>query len=128
MKIIGIDHLVITVKDIDETVAFYTRILGMTAITFAEGRKGLVFGAQKINLHKAGEEIMPHSQNPVPGSTDICFITETPMPQVISHLASCSIEILAGPLQKSGAAGPLLSIYIKDPDSNLIEIANQIKK
>jgi catechol 2,3-dioxygenase-like lactoylglutathione lyase family enzyme len=128
MKIKGIDHLVITVQDIDETIAFYNRVLGMAAVTFAKGRKALVFGTQKINLHKAGEEIMPHGKNPVPGSTDLCFITETPMPQVISHLASCNVKILAGPLQRPGAVSSLLSAYIRDPDGNLIEIANKINE
>jgi len=128
MKITCIDHLVLTVEDIDATVAFYSRVLGMVPISFAGERMGLSFGAQKINLHNAGGEIKPHCKNPVPGSTDICFITETPMPLVMRHLASCEVNILAGPLQRQGAVGPLLSIYILDPDSNLIEIANRINE
>ena len=128
MKIKCIDHLVFTVQDIDATIAFYTRVLGMTAATFAEGRKALVFGTQKINLHKAGEEIKPHGKNPMPGSADLCFITETPIPEVISHLASCNVKILAGPWQRQGAVGSLLSVYLLDPDGNLIEIANRLNE
>ena len=128
MKINIIDHLVITVHDLDETITFYTRILGMEAVTFAEERKALVFGTQKINLHKAGEEIQPHAKNPLPGSADLCFITETPMQQVISHLSSFDVSIIEGPVEKTGATGPLLSIYIRDPDDNLIELANQVNE
>ncbi len=128
MRINNIDHLVITVHNLDETVAFYTRVLGMEAVSFAEGRQALVFGAQKINLHKAGEEIRPHAQNAIPGSADLCFITETPMQQVMSHLAFCNVTILEGPVNRSGATGPLLSVYINDPDNNLIEISNLVNE
>lgn len=126
MKINIIDHLVITVHDLDETIAFYTSVLGMEVVTFAEERKALVFGMQKINLHKAGEEIQPHAENPLPGSADLCFITEMPMQQIISHLSSCDVSIIEGPIEKTGATGPLLSIYIRDPNGNLIEIANLV--
>jgi catechol 2,3-dioxygenase-like lactoylglutathione lyase family enzyme len=98
----------------------------MELMTFADGRKALQFGAQKINLHEAEKEFEPHAQNPLPGSADLCFITETPMPLIISHLDSCEIRVIAGPLKKTGAHGPLLSIYIHDPDGSLIEIANQV--
>lgn len=126
MKVNKLDHLVITAKNLDRTMAFYTRVLGMELMTFADGRKALQFGAQKINLHEAEKEFEPHARNPLPGSADLCFITETPMPLIISHLDSCDIPVIAGPVKKSGATGPLLSIYIHDPDGNLIEIANQV--
>ena len=125
MQINKLDHLVITVTDIEQTLGFYTRVLGMEADVFEDGRKALRFGEQKINLHKAGEEIKPHAQAPMPGSTDICFITETPLQQIMNHLTSCNVKIIAGPVKRSGAAGPLLSIYIRDPDGNLIELANR---
>ena len=128
MRINNIDHLVITVHNVDETISFYTRVLGMEAVSFAEGRQALIFGAQKINLHKTGEEIRPHAQNVIPGSADLCFITETPMQQVIPHLASCNVTILEGPVNRSGATGSLLSVYINDPDGNLIEISNQVNE
>jgi catechol 2,3-dioxygenase-like lactoylglutathione lyase family enzyme len=124
MQINKLDHLVVTVTDIEETLGFYTRVLDMESITFTDGRKALRFGEQKINLHKAGTEIEPHAQAPMPGSTDICFITDTPMQQVINHLASCNVAIIEGPVKRNGTAGSLLSIYIRDPDGNLIELAN----
>jgi len=126
MQVSSIDHIVITVHDIDKTIAFYTRVLGMEPVSFAEGRKALVFGAQKINLHKFGEEIKPNAGNPLPGSVDICFLTDTPIQQVISHLDACDVAIIDGPTEKKGAGGPLLSIYIRDPEGNLIEIANRL--
>ena len=126
MKVNKLDHLVITAKNLDRTIAFYTRVLGMELVTFADGRKALQFGAQKINLHEAEKEFEPHALHPLPGSADLCFITETPMPLIISHLDSCEIPVIAGPLEKTGANGPLLSIYIHDPDGSLIEIANQV--
>jgi len=128
MIISHIDHLVITVYNVAEIIAFYTRVLGMEAMSFAGGRQALMFGAQKINLHKVGEEIRPHAQNTVPGSADLCFITVTPMQQVISHLASCNVTILEGPVNRSGATEPLLSVYINDPDDNLIEISNLVNE
>ena len=126
MKISKLDHLVITATDIGQTLEFYCRVLGMEAPTFANGRKALRFGEQKINLHKAGEEIRPHAQNPAPGSADLCFISETPVQNIISHLSSCNVPVIEGPVKKTGAAGPMLSIYVRDPDNNLIEIANLI--
>ena len=115
-----------TVTDIDQSIAFYSEVLGMEAITFAGGRRALRFGDQKINLHRAGQEIWPHAQKPTPGSTDLCFITETPLQDFTSSLTSCSVSILKGPLTRNGAAGSLHSIYINDPDGNLIEIANSL--
>ena len=127
MKVSKLDHFIITANNLEKTIDFYSRILGMEQQTYSDGRKALIFGDQKINLHEAGKEFKPHAQNPLPGSADLCFITRTPMQQVISHLTTCNVSIIEGPLEKSGASGPLFSIYIRDPDNNLIEIANEIK-
>jgi catechol 2,3-dioxygenase-like lactoylglutathione lyase family enzyme len=124
MKIEGIDHLVLTVKDIDATCEFYGRVLGMDIITFAGNRRALSFGGQKINLHQAGNEYEPKAQNPTPGSADLCFITSVPLAEVSSHLASCGATLLEGPVQRTGARGPIASLYFRDPDMNLIEVSN----
>ena len=124
MKIDGIDHLVLTVKDIDTTCAFYGRVLGMNAITFGGSRKALVFGGQKINLHQYGAEIEPKAKKPTPGSADICFITSVQIPDVVSHLAACGVKVLEGPVRRTGARGPIISVYFRDPDLNLIEVSN----
>ena len=124
MKISHLDHLVLTVKDIATTCDFYERVLGMTVITFGEERKALRFGNQKINLHQAGQEIDPKAANPTSGSGDLCFVTETPIDEVIAHLQACEVEIELGPVPRTGATGPIISIYLRDPDNNLIEISN----
>ncbi len=124
MRVDSLDHIVFTVRDLQATIDFYTRALGMTEVTFAGGRKALAFGVQKINLHLAGKEFEPKAERPVPGSADVCFLTETPVEQFAVHLATLGIEVIEGPVAKTGAVGPLLSIYIRDPDQNLIEIAN----
>ena len=125
----ALDHLVLTVADIDATVAFYTDILGMTAEQFtpkgSPPRWALKFGAQKINLHKAGAEFEPKAAQPVPGSADLCFLTETPLADWTRHLADHGVVIEDGPVPRTGAMGPLNSIYIRDPDRNLIEISTQ---
>jgi catechol 2,3-dioxygenase-like lactoylglutathione lyase family enzyme len=118
-----LDHLVLTVADIDATVAFYTSALEMELITFG-GRKALRFGAQKINLHQAGKEFEPKAKHPTPGSGDICLITKAPLEEVISHLRSKGFAIELGPTPRDGAMGDIRSIYLRDPDSNLIEISN----
>ena len=123
MKINKIDHLVLTVKDIEKSCSFYTKMLGMETVNFGQGRKAVAFGDQKINFHQVGNEIEPKALQPTPGSGDLCFITESPLSEVISHLQSCGVEIIEGPVKRSGAAGPLISVYIRDPDQNLIEIA-----
>ena len=128
MKVNKIDHLVLTTSDIEQTINFYTTILGMELITTEDERKALRFGKQKINLHKAGQKISPHARHPMPGSTDLCFITETSIEQVVEHLNSCGIIILEGPAKRIGATGALLSIYIQDPDGNLIEISNHLQE
>ena len=124
MRVDSLDHIVFTVRDLQATIDFYTRALGMTEVTFAGGRKALAFGRQKINLHLAGKEFEPKADRPVPGSADVCFLTETPVEQFAAHLARLGITVIEGPVAKTGAVGPLTSIYIRDPDRNLIEIAN----
>lgn len=118
-----LDHLVLTVADIEATCAFYTSVLGMEVVTFGEGRKALSFGAQKINLHQAGKEFEPKSQHPTPGSADLCFISDTPLDAVAVHLEACGVAIEEGIVPRTGATGPIQSIYIRDPDQNLIEIS-----
>jgi catechol 2,3-dioxygenase-like lactoylglutathione lyase family enzyme len=118
-----LDHLVLTVASIDATVAFYTSALGMELITFGE-RKALRFGEQKINLHQVGKEFEPKAIHPTPGSGDLCFITREPLEKVISHLNLGNYPIELGPVPRDGAKGEMLSIYLRDPDLNLIEISN----
>jgi catechol 2,3-dioxygenase-like lactoylglutathione lyase family enzyme len=120
-----LDHLVLTVADLDATVAFYTSVLGMELVTFRD-RKALRFGEQKINLHQAGKEFEPKAEHPTPGSGDLCFITKTPLEDVISHLKASRCAIELGPVDRAGAVGGMRSIYIRDPDLNLIEISNYL--
>jgi catechol 2,3-dioxygenase-like lactoylglutathione lyase family enzyme len=124
MRIDRIDHIVITAFDVERTLDFYSKVLGMEPITFAGGRRGLAFGKQKINLHQSGREFEPKALKPVPGSMDLCFITETPLAEVISHLKSHGVAIAQGPVEKTGAQGPMMSVYFRDPDGNLIEVSN----
>lgn len=124
MQISHLDHLVLTVRDIEATIDFYTHVLGMEAFTFADGRHALGFGTQKINLHEYGNEFEPRAQHPTPGSADLCFITTTPLAEVMEHLTASGVEIIEGPVERNGAAGPMMSIYFRDPDMNLIELAN----
>jgi catechol 2,3-dioxygenase-like lactoylglutathione lyase family enzyme len=123
IRISNIDHVVLTVADIDATIKFYERVLGIRAITFGAGRRALSFGANKINLHLAGSEFVPHAARPVPGSADLCLITSTPLEDVVAHLEAAGVAIEEGPVPRTGASGPILSVYIRDPDGNLIEIA-----
>jgi catechol 2,3-dioxygenase-like lactoylglutathione lyase family enzyme len=118
-----LDHLVLTVKDIDATCTFYSKILGMQVVTFGNGRKALSFGLQKINLHQHGKEFEPKAQNPTPGSADLCFITSVPLPEVMAHLRSSGIQVLEGPVRRTGAIGPITSLYFRDPDMNLVEVS-----
>jgi catechol 2,3-dioxygenase-like lactoylglutathione lyase family enzyme len=126
MNIDRIDHVVMTVRSVDATCAFYERVLGMQAVTFAGGRRALAFGRQKINLHETGREFEPKAHLAAPGTLDICLVTTTPLPQVIEHLARCNVTIIEGPVAKTGATGPLRSVYFRDPDQNLIEVSNYI--
>ena len=124
MKIARLDHLVLTVADIERTCAFYTRVLGMEVVRFGEGRTALRFGEQKINLHAADAIPGLVAATPTPGSGDLCFVTETPLAEVVAHLARCGAPIIAGPGPRAGAIGTIQSVYIRDPDQNLVEISN----
>ena len=119
-----IDHLVLTVHDLDRTIDFYSRVLGMEAVTFAGGRRALSFGRQKLNLHQSGREYEPKALKPAPGAIDLCLITETPVAQVIEHLKGHGVHIVQGPVEKTGATGPITSVYFRDPDGNLVEVSN----
>ncbi len=127
MNISHLDHLVLTVADIEKTVDFYTRVLGMQLVTFGEGRKALTFGNQKINLHQAGCEFEPKAERPTPGSADLCFIVATPLDRVIAHLETQGVSIIEGPVQRTGATGPIRSVYVRNPDLNLIELSNSME-
>jgi catechol 2,3-dioxygenase-like lactoylglutathione lyase family enzyme len=127
MQITSLDHIVLTVKSISSTCDFYSSALGMEVFTFGEGRKALVFGRQKINLHQYGNEFEPKANSPTPGSADLCFVTSESLNMVIQHFESLSIEICEGPLDRTGALGPIRSVYIRDPDMNLIEISNYLE-
>ena len=124
MNINRLDHLVLKVNDIEATCSFYKRVLGIEVVIFADGRKALFFGSQKINLHQKGKEYEPKALKPTPGSADLCLITSVPISEVIAHLKSCGIEIIEGPARRTGATGPIISVYFRDPDFNLIEVSN----
>ena len=119
-----LDHFVLTVRDLAATVDFYERGLGMRLVTFGAGRKALAFGRQKLNLHPAGREFEPKALKPTPGSIDLCFATESPLADVIAHLKACGVAIADGPVPKTGALGPMMSVYFRDPDGNLVEVSN----
>jgi catechol 2,3-dioxygenase-like lactoylglutathione lyase family enzyme len=123
VQIDRLDHLVLTVADIERTVDFYTRVLGMRAETFGQGRRALRFGRQKINLHQAGREFEPKAARPTPGSADLCFIADVPLDEVQQHLAACGAPVEEGPVDRTGATGPIRSVYLRDPDDNLVEIS-----
>jgi catechol 2,3-dioxygenase-like lactoylglutathione lyase family enzyme len=124
MQIERLDHLVLTVADIERTCDFYRRILGMEVVHFGEGRTALRFGQQKINLHSASNIPGLVADKPTPGSGDLCFVTKTPLAEVNAHLEECGIPVVAGPGPRAGAIGTIQSVYIRDPDQNLIEISN----
>lgn len=124
MKIERIDHLVLTVKNIERTIQFYTEILGMKVIVFGAGRKALTFGNQKINLHEKAKEFEPKANLPTCGSGDLCLITSTKIEDVKTELVAKEIEIVEGIVERTGAIGKIRSIYIRDPDGNLIELSN----
>jgi catechol 2,3-dioxygenase-like lactoylglutathione lyase family enzyme len=119
-----LDHLVLTVADLDATCQFYERVLGMERRTFGDARTALYFGRQKLNLHEVARPIDPNVRHAKPGSADLCFITETPMAEVTKHLAAEGVSLITGPGERSGATGQLMSVYVYDPDENLVEIAN----
>ena len=124
MIIEAIDHIVLTVKDINASCEFYVRALGMRVTSFCDDRKSLSFGVQKINLHQYGQEFEPKAKKPTPGSADLCFVTGVPLSEVIEHLRVNGVEILEGPVQRTGAVGPIKSVYLRDPDGNLVEVSN----
>lgn len=119
-----IDHIVLTVHDLERTLDFYSRVLGMEQVTFAGDRRGLAFGRQKLNLHQAGREFEPKALSPAPGAIDLCFIAVSPLSEVIEKLKAEGVAIIQGPVAKTGAMGPMQSIYFRDPDGNLLEISN----
>jgi catechol 2,3-dioxygenase-like lactoylglutathione lyase family enzyme len=124
MKIDRLDHLVLTVKNISAACEFYSKVLGMKVITFGDNRKALAFGSQKINLHETGRELEPKAHRPTPGSADLCFITPIPLEAAAAHFGRCGAKIIEGPVIRTGARGPIESVYLRDPDENLIEISN----
>jgi catechol 2,3-dioxygenase-like lactoylglutathione lyase family enzyme len=126
MSVTGLDHLVLTVVDIDASVAFYRAVLGMREVTFGAGRRALAFGDQKINLHPRSAPITPHARRPTAGSADLCFRTDVPIARVVEHLAAQGVPVEDGPLERTGATSPLLSVYVRDPDGNLVEISNTL--
>jgi catechol 2,3-dioxygenase-like lactoylglutathione lyase family enzyme len=121
--ITSLDHLVLTVRDLDATVRFYVEGLGMELREFGAGRKALHFGSQKINLHLAGREFEPKAARPTPGSADLCFLTGKALDDVARHLERLGHPVIEGPVARTGAAGSITSIYLRDPDGNLIEVA-----
>jgi catechol 2,3-dioxygenase-like lactoylglutathione lyase family enzyme len=124
MKVNRFDHVVLTVASIDATVDFYTRVLGMEALSFGAGRTALRFGASKINLHQAGHEFEPKADRPTPGSMDLCFIVDDPIEDVMAQLTAAGLAIEEGPVPRTGATGDIISCYLRDPDGNLIELSN----
>ena len=126
MEIDGLDHLVLTVADIDRTVAFYRDVLGMQPVVFAGGRTALSFGRAKINLHQVGREFEPKADRPVAGSADFCLIARDPLEVVIGELRAHGVAVVDGPVERTGATGPIRSVYVRDPDGNLVEISNHL--
>jgi catechol 2,3-dioxygenase-like lactoylglutathione lyase family enzyme len=118
-----LDHLVLTTADEDACVRFYVGVLGMTLETFGEGRKAIRFGAQKINLHLQGREFEPKAHAPLPGSLDVCFIAAVPLADVTARLERHGVPVIEGPVLRAGATGRIRSVYVRDPDRNLVEIA-----
>ncbi|MDH3218467.1 MAG: VOC family protein [Gammaproteobacteria bacterium] len=124
MRTNRIDHLVLTVAEIETTVAFYEAVMGMKRVDFDAGRVALVFGRQKINLHQRGREFEPRALHAQPGSADLCFIIDDPVAQVIRELQQRNIDVIEGPVTRTGATGEIVSAYFRDPDGNLIEVSN----
>ncbi len=120
----SIDHFVLTCANVEATVAFYQRALGMEAETFGDGRRALTFGDQKINLHKAGAELKPNARVATAGSGDFCLLSDVPVTQIARHLEADGIDVFEGPVVRTGATGPITSIYFRDPDGNLVEVSN----
>jgi len=123
MKIVGLDHIVLTVRDFDRTIAFYCNILGMVKKVSPGGRVALHFGSQKINLHQAGAEFEPCAKHPTPGSADLCFIIDGSIEELTGRLEACCVSLVDGPVERTGAQGSIMSLYVRDPDNNLIELS-----
>lgn len=128
IEIESLDHLVLTVRDIETSIAFYETVLGMRRETFGEGRVSLHYGRQKINLHPHPTPIDLIAETAMPGTADLCFISSTPIEQIVAHLKANDVAIISGPTQQTGAEGPILSVYFRDPDNNLIEVSNRISR
>ena len=124
MRVVQLDHLVLTVKDVAATVAFYTAVLGMRSVTFGDGRTALHFGGQKLNLHPTSRVLDPNVKHATPGSADVCFLVDEPIENWMKHLARHGCAVILGPVERTGARGQLRSIYLYDPDENLIELSN----
>jgi catechol 2,3-dioxygenase-like lactoylglutathione lyase family enzyme len=124
VKVTTLDHLVLTVQDLESTVDFYTRVLGMTVSVFGEGRLALKFGTQKINLHELGKELQPNARRAQAGSADLCFLSDEPLDSWVDHFEEEGVDVVGGPIRQTGALGPMDSIYCRDPDGNLVEIAS----
>jgi catechol 2,3-dioxygenase-like lactoylglutathione lyase family enzyme len=124
MKIDSIDHVVLTVKDIEKTCEFYSKVMGMGIVAFGEGRKALTFGTQKINLQRVGRESTLIADKPTSGSADICFVSSLPLTDVVAHLSACGVKLIGGPVERNGARGVMMSVYFRDPDMNLIEVSH----
>ncbi len=128
VRVTGLDHVVLTVRDLDRTIDFYEGALGMRAISFAQGRRrALLFGDQKINLHRLGDEFLPNASVARPGTADLCFLIETPLDQAVAHLEARGVDIEHGPAEADGARGPLRSVWFRDPDGNLVEVASPVE-
>jgi catechol 2,3-dioxygenase-like lactoylglutathione lyase family enzyme len=128
-----IDHLVLTCRDVAATIRFYTEVLGLKAVTFGNGRRALAFGRQKINLHPAGQvaeggggNVAAIAARPTPGSADLCLIVAENADAIVAHLAVCGIPVEEGPVVRTGALGPIESVYVRDPDGNLVELARYV--
>jgi catechol 2,3-dioxygenase-like lactoylglutathione lyase family enzyme len=126
VRVDRLDHLVLTVASIEATVEFYTRVLGMDVVTFGPGRTALTFGTSNINLHRAGQEFEPKALRPTPGSADICLIVDDDIAEVMAQLATAGVSVEAGPVERTGATGSIVSCYLRDPDQNLIELSNYL--
>jgi catechol 2,3-dioxygenase-like lactoylglutathione lyase family enzyme len=123
VHLLNLDHLVLTVTDIDASIDFYTRVLGMQKVEFGDQRVALAFGSSKINLHEVQRTFEPKAARPTPGSADLCLISATPLAEVMAGLAALGVPIEEGPVPRTGARGPIMSCYLRDPDGNLIEIS-----
>jgi len=126
ISIQSIDHLVLTVQNIQTSCHFYKTVLAIDSVEFKPGRYALCFGQQKINLHQASHEFTPHAKHPTPGATDLCFLTKNTIQDIVNHLSIHDIEIEEGPVERTGAQGAIMSVYLRDPDGNLLELSTLI--